>query len=132
MAVMIFTLDLGMAGAAWATSISSLCSVLLIYYWYYAGKTSLRLRIIRRPEKSSVKEILSIATPRAMEEFSSGVFLLLQRVIIMMVRRIGGGDNDAGDGHPVQEVRHRQPGIRVVSASDRAYPGLMVRTGIVA
>ena len=85
MAVMIFTLDLGIAGAAWATSISSLCSVLLIYYWYYTGKTSLRLRIIRRPEKSSVKEILSIAIPRAMEEFSSGVFLLLQRVIIMMV-----------------------------------------------
>lgn len=83
--IMIFTLGLGIAGAAWATSISSMCTILLIYYWYYTGRTCLRLRIIRRPERSSVREILSIATPRALEEFSSGVFLLLQRMIIMLV-----------------------------------------------
>ena len=77
--IMIFTLGLGIAGAAWVTSISSMCTIMLIYYWYYTGRTSLRLRIIRRPERSSVKEILSIATPRALEEFSSGVFLLPQR-----------------------------------------------------
>ncbi len=83
--ILIFNAGLGIAGAAWATSISSLCTVILIYFWYYTGRMHLKLRIIKRPNKDCLMEIYHIGMPRTFEEFCSGAFLMSQRVIIIAV-----------------------------------------------
>ena len=73
--IMIFGLDMGVSGAAWATVISFVVSSFMGLYWYLRGRTyiSLHRREIR-PDITRVREILSVGLPEALELSLMNVF----------------------------------------------------------
>ena len=73
--IMIFGLDMGVSGAAWATVISFVVSSFVGLYWYLRGRTyiSLHRRDIR-PDIIRIREILSVGLPEALELSLMNVF----------------------------------------------------------
>jgi len=68
--VMIFWMDMGVAGAAWATVIAFLISSVMAFYWYLKGKdmyVSLQRKNIVRLIPRLQKEILNVGLPEAVE-----------------------------------------------------------------
>lgn len=86
--LLIFQMDMGLAGAAWGTCISSICTIVLIRYWYCTNKLHLHLGLLRRPTRGNLSEIMSVGIPRSFEEFMSGFILMFHRVILIVVAGI--------------------------------------------
>lgn len=73
--IMIFGMDMGVAGAAWATVISFVISSFMGLYWYLRGSTYISLhRVDIRPDMARLREILSVGLPEALELSLMNVF----------------------------------------------------------
>lgn len=81
--VLMFWLDMGIAGAGWATSISTIVSTAVGLWWYLNGSMYLTMSLRgfswNIPES---KEILSVAVPRTGEFASESAMCMIQRIFI--------------------------------------------------
>lgn len=85
--VFIYMLDMGMAGAAWATIISSLISCIVIAYWIWGKKdTYMDLELHNfKADKYVLKEILKIALPSTIEQLVvSGLVMFINSMLVMV------------------------------------------------
>jgi len=75
--------EMGVPGAAWATVIAQSCGALLGLYYFFAHKTSFRIKIAHlRPDWSIIKDIYRVGAPTAVfQVMESLVFLLLNTVV---------------------------------------------------
>ncbi|MDO5861561.1 MAG: MATE family efflux transporter [Thermoplasmata archaeon] len=67
--IFIYTLDMGVAGAAWATVVAFVISCVMASYWYLRGK-GMYIRIARRdyrPNRRITRDILSVGGPESLE-----------------------------------------------------------------
>lgn len=81
--LLIFVADMGISGAAWATNIANLSTLVIAYHWYAKGSMHLDLKFFGRPSRQYLSEINSVATPRALEECYSAAQLMVQRVMLI-------------------------------------------------
>ncbi|MBR4225868.1 MAG: MATE family efflux transporter [Candidatus Methanomethylophilaceae archaeon] len=92
--VMIFWLDMGVAGAAWATAISFAASCLIAIIWYIRGR-GLFVRIRKkylRSDRAVRKDIFSVGLPEALELSVMNVFNIALNFCVIMC---GGTDGAA-------------------------------------
>ncbi len=82
--ILMFTLDMGAAGAGWATAISTLVSTLIGVYWYMSGSMYLRM-VFRgfRFRMARIREILNVGVPRAVELTLISAMAMIQLVVII-------------------------------------------------
>ena len=87
-----FGLGWGMAGAAWATTVASTISLLLLVYWYFfTDITYLKIHLKGiRFEKVLDKEILRIGFPASLEMLVISLVSMVGNVIIIMVAGTNG------------------------------------------
>lgn len=84
--LLIYVLDMGIAGASLATGLSALVATLVGFYWYHAGKMNVRLgRDSFRFSRSYAKEALDVAIPRSTESLINSFMIIVQRVFIIAV-----------------------------------------------
>lgn len=82
--VLIYGLDMGLAGAGWATVIASASSAALGLAWYRTGRLYLTLSLgDMRPRLQDMKEILYVGVPRATESMLVSVMSMVQRVFVI-------------------------------------------------
>ena len=82
--VFIYGLDMGLAGAGWATSVSCLVSTVLGLYWYASGRMYLRLSFRGfRINTREMLDILYVGVPRASENIIISVISMVQRVFVI-------------------------------------------------
>ncbi len=90
--VFIYTLGLGLSGAAFATCISALLALIIGFSFSLGGKLPVALRLSAlRPHREGIKEVLGVGGPRALQGLISSFTDLLQRVFLI----IAGGTNAA-------------------------------------
>jgi len=84
--VMIFWMDLGVAGAAWATVIAFVISSLMAFHWYFWSRD-----IYVRFEKKNfrintrlMKEILSVGLPESVELSVMNIFNIFLNMFVIM------------------------------------------------
>lgn len=85
--IFIYVLGMGMAGAAWATIISSLMSCIVIAYWIWVKKdTYMDLNFhIFKPSRYIIKEILNVALPSTVEQLiMSGLVMFINSMLVMV------------------------------------------------
>ena len=89
--ILIYTLGMGVAGAAWATCISALFSVILGLSWYVRDKMFVKMRLKGfKFNGKDVREILNVAAPRTIESTIIEITNLIQRVFIIFVAGTAG------------------------------------------
>jgi len=92
--IFIYTLDMGIAGAAWATLLSMIVAAALFFYWMFVTRdtyVSLR-RSDFQPDRAIVREILGVGIPSSVAMLSMSFSVFLLNIIII---RIGGTDGVA-------------------------------------
>ncbi|MDO5853871.1 MAG: MATE family efflux transporter [Thermoplasmata archaeon] len=90
--IFIYTLDMGVAGAAWATVIAFIVSCAMASYWYLRSR-DLFVHITRRdyrPDRRTCKEIMSVGGPEALELSIMYLFNITLNYVV-----IGCGGTDA-------------------------------------
>lgn len=92
--VFIYTFDLGVAGAAWATIFSMSVSTLLLFYWLFLKKTTYLTFHFRdfRFNKSIIKDIFKVGVPSTIMQLSMSITMI---VIIKIITIIAGDDGIA-------------------------------------
>ena len=82
-----YGLGWGLAGAAWATGISMSVSTLLLIYWYFfSGKTYLRIDFNRfRLDKELDKAIFRVGFPASLEMVVVSVVSMIANVLLVQV-----------------------------------------------
>ena len=89
--IMIYTLDMGVAGAAWATVIAFIVSCAIAAYWYLRDK-SMYISISRsdyRPDARVWRGIMSVGGPEALE---LSIMYLFNIFLNYVVIEVGGTD----------------------------------------
>lgn len=82
--VLIYGLDLGLAGAGWATAIASAASAALGLWWYHRRKLYLTMSLAdMRPNLADMKEILFVGIPRGTESMLISVMSMVQRIFVI-------------------------------------------------
>lgn len=92
--VLIYTLDLGVAGAAWSTVLSMSATSLIFIYWLFHKKDTfvdLDLRHFR-PDKDILKEIFEVGIPSSLAQLSMSFSIVALNVIVIAA---GGSDGVA-------------------------------------
>ncbi len=92
--VFIYSLGLGVAGAAWATIISMFFVSLVIFYWFFIGEktyVSFRFRGFRF-EKEVLWDISRVGFPASVSQMSMS---LMAFILTMIVASVGGPDGVA-------------------------------------
>jgi len=89
--VFIFWLDMGVAGAAWATIISiSLSSSILFYWLFFKKDTYLDITFKKfKFDKKIIQEILSVGIPSSLAQISMSISMIFLNSVIL----IAGGTN---------------------------------------
>ncbi|MCQ2079583.1 MAG: polysaccharide biosynthesis C-terminal domain-containing protein [archaeon] len=83
--ILIYALDMKVAGAGWATAIGALISVVLGLYWYATDQMEVRIDLRHiRLERSAMSEVLGIAGPRTAEALVTGVTNVFQRIFLII------------------------------------------------
>lgn len=90
--ILIYSLDMGVAGAAWATVIAFGSSIILAFYWYFVKK-DMYLRI-RKPDfrysKKEMDSVLKVGLPEASELSVMNFFnLFLNYYVILVAGTVG-------------------------------------------
>jgi len=117
--ILIYTFDMGIAGAAWATILAEIISAVPMVYWLFVKRdtyVSLRLREFV-PDPAVAREILQVGLPAAAEQFSLAAMTLVLNGIIVLI--------SSTDGVAVYST-----GWRVVSIG--LTPILAIATAVVA
>jgi len=90
--IMIFTMNMGVAGAAWATVIAFVISSLMAFYWYFRS-SEMYIRFERknfRFNKRLQKEILGVGLPETFELTIMNFFnIFLNLFVVMCVGNAG-------------------------------------------
>ena len=90
--IFIYVLDLGVAGAAWATLLAMALSAMLIYYWIFVNRDTY-VNITWRafnPSRALTKEILNVGIPSSMSMLSMSFSVFLLNLIIIQVGNTDG------------------------------------------
>ena len=82
--IFIFSLDMGVAGASWATMLSSVVAVVIGLWFYYSGKTFVKLRFKGISfKRERIWDVMYVGTPQVLENnIHSMANLLLMSLII--------------------------------------------------
>ena len=84
--IMIFWMDMGVAGAAWATVIAFVISSLMAFYWYL-NTNSMYVRFERKNFRFSTmlqKEILSVGLPESIELTVMNFFNIFLNIFVVV------------------------------------------------
>ena len=82
--VLIFGLDMGLAGAGWATGISSVISLAAGLWWYARGKTYLSISLRGfRFRGDLTRDVLAVGVPRAAENTTNSFMSMLHRIFVI-------------------------------------------------
>jgi putative MATE family efflux protein len=105
--IFIYTLGLGIAGAALATVVSYASSGLMIFYWFFIKKdTYVAFRFSSfKFNKLIVKDIFRVGIPSSVEQFALALTALIMNVIIATI--------NSTDGVAVYATAWRVTGIAV-------------------
>lgn len=83
--IFIYTFNMGVAGAAIATVLSNIISLMLFIYWrYIKGGELLDLNTYNK-NMSVYKDIISVGVPASMEQILMSLFSMIINVILVMV-----------------------------------------------
>lgn len=90
--VFIYTLNMGVAGAALATVLSVTISSLVMLYWLCVKKDTYITFNPRdfKPDRAIVRDILRVGLPAAVQQLSMALTMLFMNLIIIMVASIDG------------------------------------------
>ena len=84
--LMIYGLDMGLAGAGWATAIATIISTMIALYWYATNKMYLTITFKDfHIKKDEMKDVLFVGVPRMTETTLISVLSLVQRVLIVPI-----------------------------------------------
>jgi len=84
--IMIFWMDMGVAGAAWATVIAFIISSLMAFYWYFYS-SDMYVRFERknfRPNPRLMKEVLNVGLPESIELTVMNFFNIFLNVFVIV------------------------------------------------
>ncbi|MCQ2085625.1 MAG: MATE family efflux transporter [archaeon] len=85
--IFIYVLDMGVAGAAWATILSMVLSIWLAFYWYIIKKDTF-IRIPMRGFRFNgelIKDILKVGAPASLEMILISLCAMATNVIVLIV-----------------------------------------------
>lgn len=85
--IFIYTLDMGIAGAAWATLISFGLSCFMMFYWFFVKKNSYLSFDFEdfRLEKSIIQDIFRVGVPASVQQITMALTALIMNLIIVAV-----------------------------------------------
>ena len=88
--IFIYTLELGVAGAAWATVLSLSISSIILAYWLFFKKNTYVSFVFRgfKFSKNIIKDILRVGLPASVLQLSMSITML---IIIIIITKITGG-----------------------------------------
>jgi len=92
--IFIYTLNLGVPGAAWASVVSMSVSAMLLFYWLFLKRdtyVAFRFRDFSF-DKSIMKDILVVGFPASVMQLSMSIMMFMMNII---VERVGGLDGVA-------------------------------------
>lgn len=82
--IMIYVLDMGLAGAAFATIASTAASMIPAFRWYLSGRMYLGMDFRDYvPRVDQMADILSVGIPRMVEMFFISILSVVQRIILV-------------------------------------------------
>lgn len=82
--ILMFWLDMGLAGAGWATSMATIASTAVGLWWYARGSMYLSMSFRGfRVRLDLMKEVLFVGIPRATESFLISFMSMVQRIFII-------------------------------------------------
>lgn len=88
--ILIYGLDMGIAGAGLSTGVSAFLALLIGFDWYRRGTMAVTLRASNlRPGRRYLREVLDVGGPRSVESMISSLSDILQRTFII----VAGGTN---------------------------------------
>ena len=83
--VFMFVLDMGVAGAGWATSISTAASVLLGLWWFAKGSVYLRMSFKGfRFDLGMIRDVMFVGIPKSAETVLISAMSMIQIVFVIM------------------------------------------------
>ncbi len=117
--ILIYTLDMGIAGAAWATILAEVLAAAPMAYWLFIKKDTYVSLSLRRfaPDSAIIRDILQVGCPAAAEQLVLALTTLVLNGIIVLIA--------STDGIAIYSV-----GWRVVSIG--LTPILAISTAVVA
>ena len=82
--ILIYVLDMGVAGAGLATCVSAALSMGIGLYWYHAGRTVVKLnRDAFRWNRDAATDVMDIGGPKTIQSAISSITDLIQRVFLI-------------------------------------------------
>ncbi|MDO5861695.1 MAG: MATE family efflux transporter [Thermoplasmata archaeon] len=82
--ILMFGLDMGLAGAGWATTIATVISTCVGLWWYARGSMYLSMSFRGfRPRLDLIKEVLFVGIPRATETTLISLMSMIQRIFVI-------------------------------------------------
>jgi putative MATE family efflux protein len=90
--ILIYSLEMGIAGAAWATVLSILASTLILAYWLFVQRNTYVSFSLRgfSPKRGVIRDILRVGAPASMEQMTMAVTTLVLNGIIVLVASTDG------------------------------------------
>lgn len=85
--ILIYTLDMGIAGAAWATILAEIVAAVPMAYWLFVKRdtyVSLRLREFS-PDPAVARDILRVGLPAAAEQLALALMALILNGVIVVI-----------------------------------------------
>ena len=83
--IFMFVLDMGIAGAGWATSISTIASMLVGLWWFARGSVYLRMSFEGfRFDLGMIKDIMLVGIPKTVETTLISVMSMIQRIFVII------------------------------------------------
>ena len=85
--ILIYSLDMGVSGAAWATLISLGVSSAFLFYWLFIKKDTYVDIVIRKFKysKEITKDIFKVGLPASVQQLSMSINMLILNIIIISV-----------------------------------------------
>lgn len=81
--VLIYTFDMGLTGAAWATCVSYIAVTVVSVWYYLSGRTFLSMRFRGyRPDSAVFNEIVVVGGPCALEMFAAPLLVIPQNAVV--------------------------------------------------
>jgi putative MATE family efflux protein len=90
--IFIYTLNLGVPGAAWASVLSMSISAMLLFYWLFLKRdtyVAFRFRDFSF-DKAIIKDILLVGLPASVMQLSMSIMMFLMNIIVQHVGGIDG------------------------------------------
>ena len=82
--IFIFGLDMGVAGASWATMLASVAAVVVGLWYYYSGRTYIELKLRRLKFKlSSIWDVMYVGIPQILENNAHALANVLLMALII-------------------------------------------------